>query len=236
MPGAVPGAVSVRRALTAPWGPGRRFEWPLRLEETDAASRGLALGAHTVAVRSVRRGDEGAWRRLRLAEDCRLAPWEATLPPGAAEGLRSFRSYVRQQGRAARRGESMALVVEADGALAGQVTVAPISWGALCSASLGYWIGSAWEGRGVMSLAVAMVLDHLLGPEVGLHRVEVSVRPENARSLALCRRLGLREEGLRRSYMHIDGQWADHVSFAVVAEETAQESGFVMRLGLKKRM
>ena len=76
-----------------------------------------------------------------------------------------------------------------------------------------------------------MVLDHLLGPEVGLHRVEINVRPENVRSLALCRRLGLREEGLRRGLMNIDGAWADHLSFAVVAEEMEERSGFVGRLG-----
>ena len=49
-------------------------------------------------------------------------------------------------------------------------------------------------------------------------------------SLALCRRLGLREEGLRRGLMNIDGAWADHLSFAVVAEEVTDELGFVGRL------
>jgi len=107
---------------------------------------------------------------------------------------------------------------------------APREWGALSSASVGYWIGGSWEGRGIMALSVAMVLDHLLGPEVGLHRVEINVRPENERSLALCRRLGLREEGLRRGLMNIDGAWADHLSFAVVAEEVTDGLGFVGRL------
>ena len=124
----------------------------------------------------------------------------------------------------------MPFVVEVDGALAGQVTAAPIHWGALSSASVGYWIGGSWEGQGIMALSVAMVLDHLLGPEVGLHRVEINVRPENERSLALCRRLELREEGLRRGLMNIDGAWADHLSFAVVAEEVTDGLGFVGRL------
>ena len=75
-----------------------------------------------------------------------------------------------------------------------------------------------------MRLAVALVLDHLLGP-VGLHRVEINVRPDNERSLALCRGLGLREEGLRRGYMHISGAWADHVSFAALAEEVHGPDG-----------
>ena len=78
---------------------------------------------------------------------------------------------------------------------------------------------------------MALVLDHLLGP-VGLHRVEINVRPDNERSLALCRGLGLREEGLRRGYMHINGAWADHVSFAALAEEThgPEGAGFEQRL------
>ena len=109
-----------------------------------------------------------------------------------------------------------------------------IHWGSLSAASLGYWIGSPWEGRGVVTLSAAMVLDHLLGPEVGLHRVEIDVRPENARSLAVCRRLGLHEEGLRRGLMHIDGAWADHLSFAVLAEDVVGRPGFVERLAQRE--
>lgn len=206
-----------------------RFEWPVTLTEDRAAARGLTAGIDVVRLRPMRRGDESAWQRLRLADDARLTPWEATLPAGSGERLDAFSRYVRRQNQQARRGASLPFALEADGALAGQVTAAPIEWGSLRSASVGYWLGSAWEGRGLMTLAVAMVLDHLLGPAVGLHRVEVNVRPANARSLGVCRRLGLREEGVRRAYMHINGAWADHVSFAVVAPEVPA-SGFVGHL------
>ncbi|WP_233188084.1 GNAT family N-acetyltransferase [Actinomyces qiguomingii] len=209
----------------------RRFPWPVTLTESAVSARGLACGPRTVTLRAVRADDESAWRRLRLDDDARLTPWEATLPPGSPETLGSFREYARTQNRLARRGEAMPFVLVVDGAFAGQVTVSSIRWGSLQCASLGYWIGSPWEGRGVMTLAVAMVLDHLLGPQVGLHRVEIDVRPNNARSLAVCRRLGLRREGLRRGLMHINGRWADHVTFAVVAEEVQADDEFVRRLG-----
>lgn len=208
---------------------GRRFAWPVVLREEDVEARGLASGASTVVLRPLVAGDEQEWTGLRLADDARLTPWEATLPPGSGEVLEDFPGFVRRQRRLALEGESMPFVVEVDGVLAGQVTVAPIAWGSLRSASVGYWIGGRWRGTGVAGLAVAMCLDHLLGPEVGLHRVEANVRPENARSLALCRRLGMREEGLRRSFMHINGRWADHVSFAVLAEEVPA-GGVVGRL------
>ncbi|MDU0348425.1 GNAT family protein [Actinomyces sp. MRS3W] len=201
------------------------------LATTAVSQRGLARGPSSVVLRPIRSSDEAVWRRLRLADDARLTPWEATLPPGSPDELGSFSEYVRAQNRLARRGEAMPFVLEVDGVLAGQVSVSSIRWGALECASVGYWIGAPWEGRGIMTLAVAMVLDHLLGESVGLHRVEIDVRPENARSLALCRRLGLREEGLRRGLMHINGAWADHVTFAVVAEEAARTGGFVKKLG-----
>ena len=197
----------------------RRFAWPTTLTAPAVVAHGLARRPAVVRLRALRRADQQAWYALRLADDARLSPWEATLPAGSPEALRSFPAYVRDQNRMARRGRAMPFAVEVDGVLAGQVTAAPIHWGALSSASVGYWIGGSWEGRGIMALSVAMVLDHLLGPEVGLHRVEINVR-----------RLGLREEGLRRGLMNIDGAWADHLSFAVVAEEVTDGLGFVGRL------
>ncbi len=209
----------------------RCFPWPVTLTESAVSARGLARGVRTVVLRPIRAGDESAWQRLRLADDARLTPWEATLPPGSPDTLGSFREYVRSQSRLARRGEAMPFVLEVDGALAGQVPVSSVRWGALECGTVGYWIGASWEGRGLMTLAVAMVLDHLFGEQVGLHRVEIDVRPENTRSLAVCRRLGLRREGLRRGLMHINGAWADHIAFAAVAEDAVVQGGFVSRLG-----
>ena len=34
--------------------------------------------------------------------------------------------------------------------------------------------------------------------------------------------LGLRDEGLRRAYLHVDGAWRDHRTFAVTAEEVPE--------------
>jgi ribosomal-protein-alanine N-acetyltransferase len=52
-----------------------------------------------------------------------------------------------------------------------------------------------------------------------LHRVEINIRPENTASLRVVHKLGLRPEGLRERYLHIDGDWRDHLAFAVTAEE-----------------
>ena len=73
-------------------------------------------------------------------------------------------------------------------------------------------------GRGMASLAVALVCDHAFG-QVGLHRLQADIRPENLPSQRLVERLGFRREGLLRRYLDIDGDWRDHYSYALLAED-----------------
>ncbi|MEH3068838.1 MAG: GNAT family N-acetyltransferase [Aeromicrobium erythreum] len=86
----------------------------------------------------------------------------------------------------------MPFVVTWRGEMVGQVTVNGISWGSARWASIGYWIARRHAGRGITPVAVALVVDHLLDT-VGLHRVEISIRPENEASLRVVQKLGLDE-------------------------------------------
>jgi ribosomal-protein-alanine N-acetyltransferase len=88
----------------------------------------------------------------------------------------------------------------------------------MCSAHIGYWVDEAVAGRGVMPTAVALAVDHSFR-HVGLHRIEVCIRPENTPSRRVVEKLGFREEGLRPRYLHIDGAWRDHLVFALTADE-----------------
>jgi ribosomal-protein-alanine N-acetyltransferase len=70
-------------------------------------------------------------------------------------------------------------------------------------------------------------VDHAFGP-VGLHRIEATVRPENAASLRVLAKLGFRDEGLLQRYLEVDGDWRDHRLLAITQDEIA--SGLVPRL------
>ena len=120
--------------------------------------------------------------------------------------------------RRAAMGLSLPFVIRVEGRLAGQVTIDNVVRGALRSGYLGYWIDRSVAGRGMASLAVALVCDHAFGA-VGLHRVEADIRPENLPSQRLVERLGFQREGLLRRYLDIDGDWRDHLSFALLAED-----------------
>lgn len=64
-------------------------------------------------------------------------------------------------------------------------------------AEIGYWIGSAHEGRGLISRACRALVDHAFGA-LGLHRVTIRVAPHNTRSRAIPERLGFTQEGVMR--------------------------------------
>ena len=49
--------------------------------------------------------------------------------------------------------------------------------------------------------------------------LELGIRPENAASIAVARKLRMREEGLRPNFLHIDGAWRDHRLFALTREQ-----------------
>lgn len=190
--------------------------WPARLQSAG------------VVVRSLRRSDAALWQEVRARNHDWLRPWDATVPPGASPRPSSYGAVTRSLLQQARRGQALPFVIEVDGRFVGQVTVSNVSRGSAQWASIGYWISADVAGRGIMPRAVAMVIDHCLGP-VGLHRIEVCVRPENTNSLRVVEKLGLHQVGYAPRFLHIDGAWRDHRIFAVTAEEAPQ--GVLVRLG-----
>jgi ribosomal-protein-alanine N-acetyltransferase len=106
------------------------------------------------------------------------------------------------------------------GRVVGQINVSNVVHGVLRSCTVGYWVDSVMAGRNITPTALALVIDHCFGP-VGLHRVEVDIRPENRASLRVVEKLGLRREGFYERFLDIDGAWRDHVAFAVTVEELA---------------
>jgi ribosomal-protein-alanine N-acetyltransferase len=182
------------------------WSWPVVLREGD------------VELRPLRRSDARAWRDVRAANASWLTPWEATHPDTEAGPPPTFGQMVRSFSREARAGRMLPFTVVYQGDLVGQLTVSGIAWGSLRSAHAGYWIDRRVAGRGIIPTALALAVDHCFFT-VGLHRIEINIRPENGASLRVAQKLGFRPEGLRLRYLHIDGAWRDHASFALTVED-----------------
>lgn len=169
-------------------------------------------------LRPLALSDRRAWRRVRQRNVAWLSPWDATTPPGADARPRTFGAMVRAMHREARAGRQLPFALEYDGEFVGQLTVNNIIRGSAQFASVGYWIDADHAGKGLMTRAVAMAVDHCFFV-LRLHRIEVAIRPENAASLRIVEKLGIREYGVAPRYLHIDGDWRDHRLFAITREE-----------------
>ncbi|MBS1886926.1 MAG: GNAT family N-acetyltransferase [Actinobacteria bacterium] len=86
------------------------------------------------------------------------------------------------------------------------------------STSIGYWLAAEAEGRGLMTAAVRMLVDHAFR-EWGLHRVVIEVVADDARSRAIPERLGFREEAVLREAKLLRGRYEDAILYAMLAPD-----------------
>jgi ribosomal-protein-alanine N-acetyltransferase len=119
---------------------------------------------------------------------------------------------VRILNHEARHGRSFSFAIWHGKNLIGQISLGGVIYGAMRGGHIGYWIDRNFANRGYTTAAVQMLT--LYAFEVlKLHRVEINLRPENASSRRVAEKAGFVFEGDRPRYLHIDGQWRDHICF-----------------------
>lgn len=181
------------------------------------------LETERLVLRGLSNRDYDAWMHLRWVNAQWLKPWDPTDPTGQGP-TSSYRQMVRNHRDAAREGSGYSWVVmrrqpqSAAAELIGQVSISGVQYGAARTASIGYWIDHAHAGQGYTPEAVAVAADYCYAT-LGLHRLEINIRPENQASLRVVQKLGFRDEGLRERFLHIDGDWRDHRTFALNRED-----------------
>jgi ribosomal-protein-alanine N-acetyltransferase len=178
-----------------------------------------SLSDGAVTIRPIRLKDTRALERALVDNRGWLRQWEATNPHGPLSF--DVRASIRSLQANARAGLGLPYAIEYNGEFAGQLNVSSISYGSLSSATIGYWVSEQFAGKNVTPTAVALATDHCFFG-LGLHRMEICIRPENAPSLRVVEKLGFRYEGLRRRYIHINGDWRDHFCFALTIDELPQ--------------
>lgn len=194
--------------------------WPVVLEHGD------------LVLRPLRRADQIEWESVRHRNREWLGPWDATSPLPHTRP-RTFGQMVRMLNRQGRQGVGLPWLIcvrtSVRGApvIAGQLSVSSIVYGSARSAAVGYWIDRDRAGQGLTPTAVALATDYCF-QVMGLHRMEINLRPENGPSRRVAEKLGFRLEGLRRDFLHIDGQWRDHDAYAITAPEVPE--GLLSRL------
>ena len=137
-------------------------------------------------------------------------PW--CFPPNTKK---AFAKYVKSR---ARENQDGFLLCHAQShAIMGVINLNEIVRGCFQSAYLGYYNGAPFAGQGYMREALTLVIE-LAFHELGLHRLEANIQPNNTASIALVKRCGFHKEGFSPCYLKIDGAWRDHERWAILAD------------------
>lgn len=168
-------------------------------------------------LKPIRFRDKSRWDSVRAINRDWLSPWEATRPNiDHKSALPSYYGMVMQLNRELRALRSISLGIwlneNRDQVLIGQITLGGIIFGAMRGAHIGYWIDQRFANRGYTTRAVKL-LTKFGFEQLRLHRIEINLRPENEASKQVAIKAGYLLEGARNNYLHIAGDWRDHVTF-----------------------
>ncbi|HMI95682.1 MAG TPA: GNAT family protein [Micropepsaceae bacterium] len=172
-----------------------------------------------VSLRYPQMSDYAQWSRLRDESREFLAPWEPTWAPDELTRA-AFRRRLRRYQREIRSDLAYPFLLfrTPDDFLMGGCTLSNVRRGVTQSAAVGYWVGGRYARQGHMFAALNAMLPFVFGV-LGLHRLEAACIPENEPSRSLLLKVGFREEGRARSYLQINGEWRDHILFALLEDD-----------------
>ena len=86
------------------------------------------------------------------------------------------------------------------------------------SVSIGYWLGEAYQGKGLMTKAVTALVDYAF-TELHVNRVEIRAASENKKSRAIPERLHFVHEGTVRQAEFLYDHFVDHEIYGMLAED-----------------
>jgi ribosomal-protein-serine acetyltransferase len=103
------------------------------------------------------------------------------------------------------------------GELAGVLGMHEINWIHRFT-SLGYWLGTPFQGRGIMTQSCRTLIT-ILFQEYELHRVEIQAAQGNKKSQELAQRLGFQREGFRRQAEWLYDHYVDHIIYGLLNDD-----------------
>lgn len=170
---------------------------------------GLPLDLGTGRVRPWRRGDRDAL--LRHANDPAVARFLSLrfphpYTPADADAWFDFLDA---------QGDPEGWAIEVGGEAVGGIGVRRGTAEFAHSGELGYWLGRAFWGRGLVTAAVRAVVPFAMA-RWGLSRLTAYAASDNPGSIRVLEKSGFQREGLMRARAIRDGTAQDHVVFGLV--------------------
>jgi ribosomal-protein-serine acetyltransferase len=171
------------------------------------------------ALRELQDADAEQLHRLIERNRARLAQW---IQWAHGQTLQDTRAFIGRARAMEQDGSGHSRAIVAADQLAGVVGITVDR--ANRSAAIGYWLDQASGGMGVMTAAVAAVVEDGFR-RYRLVRVEIRADVENLASRAIAERLGFQLEGImRQSYRVVEESYSDDAVYSLLADDPARQA------------
>lgn len=90
-------------------------------------------------------------------------------------------------------------------------------------ATIGYWLARFAVGNGLISRATVILIDHAF-TSMGISKINIPVAVENHRSRAVCERLGLENEGIKKNAEYLYDRYVDHILYFTTCDSWELQS------------
>jgi ribosomal-protein-alanine N-acetyltransferase len=189
------------------------------------------LRGRRVTLRPLAVADFTQWQEVRSRNHDWLVKWEPQRPmgsPDVVESRAAFAARCRARDRERQLGTGSGFGIFDGGRFVGEINLNGLQRGPFQTAQIGYWVDEACAGKGLVPEAFVVLCRHGF-EDLVLHRIEVAIIPRNGPSRRVMEKLAIREEGLAVRYLEIDGEWEDHLRFAITAEEWEERQEQLVR-------
>jgi len=144
-------------------------------------------------------------------------PWlDATRSPADTESF--LKSVISQY----ESGQGPQYAIFSDSALCGVCGFHPFDLSNR-TGSIGYWLGEAYSGKGIMARAVQALVEQGFR-EYELNRIEIACATGNTKSRVIPERLGFELEGVFREREYLYGRFVDQAIYSMLAFEFQAKS------------
>lgn len=202
----------------------RKFKDVLRrkvLSFKSISDKGLSpvLCGDNVTLRAPMLDDYAEWREVRQRNKNFLTPYEPEWPEDCLTLDFFRRRLIRQdKDRAQGCGAYFLIYHHETQKIIGGFNLNNIQMGAARHASLGYWLDEKYQGQGLMSETLVLIVQYSFNV-LKLKRLNAACLIDNQRSVKMLLRAGFEEEGLAKKYFQINGTWQDHKLFGLCATD-----------------
>jgi ribosomal-protein-serine acetyltransferase len=86
------------------------------------------------------------------------------------------------------------------------------------STMIGYWLGSKYQGKGLMTGACKSMINYAFS-DLNINRVEIRCATDNKKSRAIPEKLGFKNEGNLREAALLNGQYIDLNVYGIIRSE-----------------